>query len=118
MGGVRERGARLRHTSSSVRLEHRQGETAAALRLLVRRSCVPAGAAANVLAVPANQPGEESAQWPAFLNSATTRAVTGAGTPCRLAARSNDPPIAASSSGRSASASRCIDDFVAGGKAS
>lgn len=57
-------------------------------------------------------------QRAAAANSPTTRAATGTFTPCRCAARSNAPPMASSSSGRPASESRCIDDFVPGGKAS
>ncbi len=57
-------------------------------------------------------------QCPAARSSPTRRVVTGTAMPWRSAARSNAPPIASSSSGRPASASRCMEDLVCGGKAS
>ena len=48
-------------------------------------------------------------------SSSTIRRVTGTSTPCRSAARSTAPPIASSSVGCTAAASRCMDDVMPAG---
>src|SRR2546423_6654735 len=66
-------------------------------------------------------PGAATGQTPAdpyravAASSSTSRAVTGVAMPYRRAARRTAPPIASSSMGRRASASRCMDDFISGG---
>ncbi len=54
----------------------------------------------------------------AQLRARTRRVAMGTGMSWRAAARSSAPPMASSSSGRPASASRCMEDFACAGKVS